>query len=256
MFYLSGSLSSSQSVGAATSDQERMENKTETKVVIRPKTSGAGDLRGVKMKGRLQRIGPRQQQKFRNTLERWLIKPVETSSTGDVCQTQNDEEMMDDDGFQSTSAQSLDSKEAEMLFVTDTDEETQPLTPTDLDQDPPVSPASKDSAGSDLTPTLLQSDGDLEKTKMDTCPSTSDGSVKLNSKITDFFSGVSSPDFPVKRRRSEKSPEKQGTEKETNPSEVSWLGTPISELKRMPECGEPLSPLKDVPGHHTVMIRV
>uniref|UniRef100_A0A668V9A4 poly(ADP-ribose) glycohydrolase n=1 Tax=Oreochromis aureus TaxID=47969 RepID=A0A668V9A4_OREAU len=228
-----------------------MENKTETKVAIRPKTSRAGDLRGVKMKGRLQRIGPRQQQKFRNTLERWLIKPVETSSTGDVCQTQNDEEMMDDDGFQSTSAQSLDSKEAEILFVTDTDEETQPLTPTDLDQDPPVSPASKDSAGSDLTPTLLQSDGDLEKTKMDTCPSTSDGSVKLNSKITDFFSGVSSPDFPVKRRRSEKSPEKQGTEKETNPSEVSWLGTPISELKRMPECGEPLSPLKDVPGHHT-----
>uniref|UniRef100_I3KGH0 poly(ADP-ribose) glycohydrolase n=1 Tax=Oreochromis niloticus TaxID=8128 RepID=I3KGH0_ORENI len=232
-----------------------MENKTETKVVIRPKTSGAGDLRGVKMKGRLQRIGPRQQQKFRNTLERWLIKPVETSSTGDVCQTQNDEEMMDDDGFQSTSAQPLDSKEAEMLFVTDTDEETQPLTPTDLDQDPPVSPASKDSAGSDLTPTLLQSDGDLEKTKMDTCPATSDGSVKLNSKITDFFSGVSSPGFPVKRRRSEKSPEKQGTEKETNPSEVSWLGTPISELKRMPECGEPLSPLKDVPGHHTDLLK-
>uniref|UniRef100_A0A3Q2W6T5 poly(ADP-ribose) glycohydrolase n=1 Tax=Haplochromis burtoni TaxID=8153 RepID=A0A3Q2W6T5_HAPBU len=232
-----------------------MENKTERKVVIRPKTSGAGDLRGVKMKGRLQRIGPTQQQKFRNTLERWLIKPMETSSTGDVCQTQNDEEMMDDDGFQSTSAQSLESKEAEILFVTDTDEETQPLTPADLDQDPPVSPAAKDSAGSDLTPTLLQSDDDLETTKMDTCPATSDGSVKLNSKITDFFSGVSSPGFPGKRRRSEKSPEKQDTEKEPNPSEVSWLGTPINELKRMPECGEPLPPLKNVPGHHTVMIR-
>uniref|UniRef100_A0A3Q4MRB4 poly(ADP-ribose) glycohydrolase n=1 Tax=Neolamprologus brichardi TaxID=32507 RepID=A0A3Q4MRB4_NEOBR len=232
-----------------------MGNKTETKVVIRPKTSGAGDLRGVKMKGRLQRIGPTQQQKFRNTLERWLIKPMETSSTGDVCQTQNDEEMMDDDGFQSTSAQSLESKEAEILFVTDTDEETQPLTPTDLDQDPPVSPAAKHSAGSDLTPTLLQSDDDLETTKMDTFPATSDGSVKLNSKITDFFSGVSSPGFPGKRRRSEKSPEKQDTEKEPNPSEVSWLGTPISELKRMPECGEPLPPLKNVPGHHTVMIR-
>ncbi|XP_026034254.1 poly(ADP-ribose) glycohydrolase isoform X1 [Astatotilapia calliptera] len=250
-----GSLSSSQSVGAATSDQERMENKTERKVVIRPKTSGAGDLRGVKMKGRLQRIGPTQQQKFRNTLERWLIKPMETSSTGDVCQTQNDEEMMDDDGFQSTSAQSLESKEAEILFVTDTDEETQPLTPADLDQDPPVSPAAKDSAGSDLTPTLLQSDDDLETTKMDTCPATSDGSVKLNSKITDFFSGVSSPGFPGKRRRSEKSPEKQDTENKPNPSEVSWLGTPINELKRMPECGKPLPPLKNVPGHHTVMIR-
>lgn len=256
MFYLSGSLSSSQSVGAATSDQERMENKTERKVVIRPKTSGAGDLRGVKMKGRLQRIGPTQQQKFRNTLERWLIKPMETSSTGDVCQTQNDEEMMDDDGFQSTSAQSLESKEAEILFVTDTDEETQPLTPADLDQDPPVSPAAKDSAGSDLTPTLLQSDDDLETTKMDTCPATSDGSVKLNSKITDFFSGVSSPGFPGKRRRSEKSPEKQDTENKPIPSEVSWLGTPINELKRMPECGKPLPPLKNVPGHHTVMIRV
>ncbi|KAG8008636.1 Poly(ADP-ribose) glycohydrolase, partial [Nibea albiflora] len=37
--------------------------------------------------------------------------------------------------------------------------------------------------------------------------------------------------------------------------DVKWLGTPISELKRMPECGRPLPPLKDVPGQHTVMIR-
>ncbi|TNN83752.1 Poly(ADP-ribose) glycohydrolase [Liparis tanakae] len=36
---------------------------------------------------------------------------------------------------------------------------------------------------------------------------------------------------------------------------VKWLGTPIDDLKRMPECGGLLPPLKNAPGHHTVMIQ-
>uniref|UniRef100_A0A3Q0QTR6 poly(ADP-ribose) glycohydrolase n=1 Tax=Amphilophus citrinellus TaxID=61819 RepID=A0A3Q0QTR6_AMPCI len=227
-----------------------MESKTGTKVVIRPRIGGTSDLRGFKVKGRFERIGPRQP-KGRNTLERWL-ESVNSSSTAEVCQTQDDEGKTDDSGFQSTSAQSLDFKKAEMPSVSDTDEETQPLTPKDIAQEPPASPGAKDSAGSELTQMLLHSDGGLGRTKTDGCPATSGGPVKFSAKITDFFS---SPGLTLRPRRSEKSPEKQGTEKETTPSDVKWLGTPISELKRMPECGASLPPLKDDHDRHTVMIR-
>ncbi|KAJ4941099.1 hypothetical protein JOQ06_027386 [Pogonophryne albipinna] len=59
---------------------------------------------------------------------------------------------------------------------------------------------------------------------------------------------TSSPDLPS---------EKQGADKENTSGKphVKWLGTPINDLHRMPECGGPLPPLKDVPGQHTVMIR-
>ena len=40
------------------------------------------------------------------------------------------------------------------------------------------------------------------------------------------------------------------------PYDSKWLGSPISDLRRMPQCGRPLPPLKNTPDHHTVMIRV
>lgn len=243
-------------MNTAAADQERMENTRETKAVIRLQRSGASDLQGVKMKGPLQRIGPRHQPKIRNTLERWLVKPVKSSSAAEVCQTKDDEEMTDDSGFQSTSVQSLDFKKAQMASGSDTDEETQPLTPEDLTQEPPVSPSAKDSAGSELKQELLHDDGGLGRTKTETCQASSENSFKFSAKITDFFSGTSSPRLTLRQRGSEKSPDKQGSEKETTPSDAKWLGTPISELKRMPECGASLPPLKDDRDHHTVMIRV
>ncbi|XP_029311913.1 poly(ADP-ribose) glycohydrolase isoform X2 [Cottoperca gobio] len=106
--------------------------------------------------------------------------------------------MADDSSFQSTSAQVLACTNAEKPDISDSDEETQPLTPQDLDEDNPVSPAFEDFAEN-------------------------------------------------------KPPEKQDADKDK--SNVKWLGTPINELKRMPECGGPLPPLRDVPGQHTVMIR-
>uniref|UniRef100_A0A674EPK4 poly(ADP-ribose) glycohydrolase n=1 Tax=Salmo trutta TaxID=8032 RepID=A0A674EPK4_SALTR len=39
------------------------------------------------------------------------------------------------------------------------------------------------------------------------------------------------------------------------PYDSKWLGSPISDLRRMPQCGRPLPPLKNAPDHHTVMIR-
>lgn len=235
-------------------DQERSQNNTETKMDKRPK-NGADGLRGVKTKGFHQKISNRPQHKFRNTLDRWLFKPQKTPSTAEVCQTQEDVEMADDDGFQSTSAQVLDCQNAEKPIVSDSDEETQLLTPQDLDEDTPVSPASKDSAGSGLMQKLSHNDDGLEKEGEETCSESSEGSVKHNNKITDFFSATSSPGLPVRRGRPDKFPEKQDADKETTSADVKWLGTPIDQLKRMPECGGPLPPLKDVPGQHTVMIR-
>ncbi|XP_039990905.1 poly(ADP-ribose) glycohydrolase isoform X2 [Xiphias gladius] len=239
-------------------DEEKKQNNKEMKMDTQPKNA-AGGLQRPKTNVSHQRIDPRQQQKYRNTLEQWLIKPRKNPNTVEVCQTQDDVQITDADGFQSTSVQSLDCQNAEKPTVPDMDEETQPLTPQDLEGDNPVSPASKYTAGSGIMQTLYCNDGGLEKQEMETCTASSEGSFKPNTKITDFFSGTSSPRLPVRRGRQDKCPENRDADKVTasadvNP-EVKWLGTPISEFKRMPECGGLLLPLKDVPGQHTVMIR-
>ncbi|KAA8581435.1 hypothetical protein FQN60_003016 [Etheostoma spectabile] len=232
--------------------QERRQKNLDTKMDIRPKT-GADRLRGVQTKGCHQKNGARAKQTFRNTLEQWLVKPPRKPCTAEVCQTQQDVEMADDVGFQSTSAQDLYCQNAE---VSDSDEETQPLTPQDLDEDSSVSPASKDSAESDLIQTVSHNYGGLETEEEGT---SSESAVKHNTKITDFFSGTSSPGLHVRQGKPDKSTKKQNADKGTTSdvvkTDVKWLGTPINKLKRMPECGGPLPPLKDVPGQHTVMIR-
>ena len=223
-----------------TVDQERRQNNTGTKMDMRPKSRADG-LHGVKTKS----VRPRKQQKFENALKRWLLTPANKASTAEVCQTQEDVEVTEDGGCQSKSLQSQDYPNAEKPPISDSDEETQPLTPGDLCEENPVSPASNDAVGSGL---------------MDTQPHNSsespEGSVKQKTRITDFFSVTSSPGLPVRRGRLDNFPEKQDADKETTSADVKWLGTPIGELKRMPECGRPLPPLKDVPGQHTVMIKV
>ncbi|KAM7381471.1 hypothetical protein PAMA_012354 [Pampus argenteus] len=238
-----------------TVDQEKRQNNSETKMDKRPKT-GASGLRGVKTIGFHHKPRSREQQNFRNTLERWLVKPKTTPSSAEVCQTEEDIQMIDDDPFQSSSAQYLDCQNAEQPAVSDSDEETQRSTPQDLEEDNPVSPDLKDSAESGLTQTLTCNDSGLEEQEI---KSRSEDSVKHNTKITDFFSRPSSLHLPSRRGRPDKSPEKRDADKETTSADVepdvTWLGTPISELKRMPECGRPLPPLKDIRGLHTVMIR-
>ncbi|KAM6963969.1 poly(ADP-ribose) glycohydrolase [Tautogolabrus adspersus] len=220
--------------------------------------TGADGLRGVKTKSQHQKMGPKQQQKFRNTLERWLVKPSKNLNTTEMCQTQEDVEMAEEDCVQSTSAPIMDCKHSEKTSLSDSDEETQPLTPQDLDENNPVSPVSKKCVGSELMQSLPNNDGGLDKTEKETCSASSED--KHNAKITDFFSGSSSSSgLPVRRGRPDKPVESQNADKEAASAnvepDVKWLGTPINELKRMPECGAPLPPLRDVPGQHTVMIR-
>ncbi|KAM8837494.1 poly(ADP-ribose) glycohydrolase isoform 2-T2 [Spinachia spinachia] len=184
----------------------------------RPKTGGG--LRGVKTKGDRRRINPRPQQSFRNTLYRWLVKPPQDPGAPRVCQTPQDVEMAGNSGFHGTSARLLDGGNAEgVLLSADADERHPAGSPQRLDEDEPVSPPSEDDSAGGTTP----------------------------------------PDAPVSRVGPEVSPEERDADEETTSAvvepEVAWLGTPIEELKRRPECASVLPPLRDVPGRHTVMIR-
>ncbi|XP_061611839.1 poly(ADP-ribose) glycohydrolase isoform X1 [Phyllopteryx taeniolatus] len=188
-------------------------------------------LRGVKTKSSHRRIGSRQQ-RSRSTLERWLLKPTPN---------QNASEMMDEDGPRSPPGHSHGGHNA----VSDSDEDTQPLSPQDLDCDGLVCAPLMDSESQ----RILQ-DGGSEKREV-ASGSTSSGCF-VKAKITDFFSGSSSA--CLRRGKPDKCCEKRDTDEENEP-DPTWLGTPVGELRRMPQCGGPLPPLKDVPGVHTVMIR-
>lgn len=241
-----------------TMDQERREKDKEQKTEMRTK-AGAGGLRGVKTKLSQHRICPRQQQKFRSTLDRWLLKPRKTTNTAELCRAQEDVEMADAGGVQGTSTQSLDteSHKTEEAAVSSLEEETQPLTPQLLEEDNPAAPASQVSAENELMQRVIRSGDRSEEKEVETCPGGSTGSVRRNPKITDFFSGTSSPGLPFDSP--EESPEEQDRDEGSSPSDakpdVTWLGTPISELGRMPDCGQQLPRLKNS-GQHTVLIRV
>lgn len=213
-----------------TIDQDRRQN-TETEMDMQPKTEAKG-LRGVKTKTH-QRTDCTQKQKFRNTLQQWLVKPSKKTNRGEMCDTQEDPDTPDACDRQSTSDKFTDYQKS---ALSDSDEETQPLTPQDLDECSPMAKCSKEQ--------------DREAS-----PISPGASAKKTTKITDFFPGSTSRRLPVKRSRAEK----EHTDMETNQDDqanVKWMGTPINELKRLPDCSGPLPPLKDIPGMHTVMIRV
>lgn len=240
LFYPPGSASCSHGTSNETPDEGKSENKTERKLDMQPKTR-ANDLRGVKG----NKFGANFQQKPLNTLEGWLVKPSKCVATAEASQTQEDVEMLGESSVETPLAPSPEGKITGMSS-SDLDEETQVLTPPDIEQDSSVSQFSADSGGQ----TLSHNDDGLEKQEKERC---SGDAVKHKVKITDFFSGHSSQNLQLKRIKPDKSPEEQ----ETDPSaDVRWLGTPISALKRMPECGGEPPPLKDIPGKHTVMIMV
>uniref|UniRef100_A0A3Q2YRF4 poly(ADP-ribose) glycohydrolase n=1 Tax=Hippocampus comes TaxID=109280 RepID=A0A3Q2YRF4_HIPCM len=188
-------------------------------------------LRGVRTKTSHRRIGSRQQLS-RSTLERWLLKPTPNPSSSEA--------MVEDDP-RSTQGGSHDGRGA----ISDSDEDTQPLSPQDLDCSGLVPALSVDSESQHMLHA-----GSSEKREVGS-GSTSSGCF-LKAKITDFFSGASSAGS--RREKHDKRCEKQDTDEEDEP-EATWLGTAVGELRRMPQCGRPLPPLKNVPGVHTVMIR-
>lgn len=188
---------------------------------MQSKTEAKG-LRGVKTKTHQK-----------TDLIQWLVKPSKKTSRGEMCDTQEDPDTPEARNVQSTSDQFTDYQKS---ALSDSDEETQPLTPQDLKECSPVLKCSKEQ--------------DREANPIS--PGTS---AKKTTKITDFFPGSNSRSLPVKRSRTEEENEDMETNQDGQ-ANVKWMGTPINELKRLPDCGGPLPPLKDIPGMHTVMIRV
>lgn len=194
--------------------------------------TGEKGLRGVKTKT-YQRTGCTQRQKIKNTLQQWLVTPSKTINTVGMSDTPEDPNMANDGSFQGTSDQSMD---YQISALSDSEEETQPLTPEDLDEWSPVK-CSK------------------EQQEVEANPTRSGPFAMQNTKITDFFSGNTSRNSAVKRSRQNKDADME-TNQDIDKTNVKWLGAPINELRRLPECSGPLPPLKDIPGTHTVMIRV
>lgn len=247
-FFFSGRSLCIQNTGDKIIAQERRENKTN----MDPQSKRDKDtLPNEKFK----KAGLGQPQKIRNTLDRWLLKPSKSPNATEKCPNQKDVGVTDDLGFQSSSASSLDCKNAAESSDYDMDEDTQPLTSQDWAASCPMSPTSMDSTGSGCTQTGPRDEKELEEEPAGACATSFEGSAKKRIKITDFFSGALSQSLPVKRGRPDTSSDGDRDKKMT-PAEVGWLGTPISELKRMPRCGGTLSPLKNDPHQHTVMIRV
>ncbi|KAK0142132.1 Poly(ADP-ribose) glycohydrolase [Merluccius polli] len=225
-----------------TMDEGRRATNNEQKMNARPK-SGTSGLRGVKatFPHRLQaekNSRKQLQHKFRGALENWLVKPRKPHGTAEV----HDVEMADDvdASQQSTAAEWVDDAEEEQApahdNAADPGDDTQPLTPESLEVDNATAAPSAS----------FEAKGQSSR-----------GSAKTSKpKITDFFPKTPSPAFSSRRRQqsSTESPEMDTSPPEDEP-DVTWLGTPISELRRMPECGQRLPPLRDCPGQHTVLIR-
>lgn len=211
--------------------RERRPNNTETKMDVRPKT-GEGVLRGVKRKGSLQTTIPPQKH-IRNTLQQWLVKPSINTVEAEASQTPENADVTDT--CHNPSTQSHDRNKP---ALSDSDSDTQPLTPQDLPQNSPEPKAFED--------------------KQETEATVPEAFVKQKTKITDFFSGMSAPGLPIRRRKTTEHSKRGNADKQSAPAvgkhDVKWLGTPISKLKRKSGCFQ-LPALKDDPGH-TVMIRV
>ncbi|XP_034049721.1 poly(ADP-ribose) glycohydrolase-like isoform X2 [Thalassophryne amazonica] len=253
-----------QSVKTVTVSQEKRKGIDERAIDVHPKTESGG-FRGIKTKGFHRRISPRQQQTFRSTLEQWLVKPSKNPSPAGVFQTEEDVEMSNANTCHSTSGHSQSSESAHCVSEKtegaadlDMDEKTQSLTPQLFEEDEPfpIVSASKCSADSGMCQKLFSNEDGIKKQESENC---SGGSNRRDHKITDFFSGISSWSIPLSCGRQLKSAEKQDGGIESHRADVrhdvTWLGTPIGELRRMPVCGAPLPPLKDTPGKHTVLIR-
>uniref|UniRef100_A0A4W5R8R4 PARG helical domain-containing protein n=1 Tax=Hucho hucho TaxID=62062 RepID=A0A4W5R8R4_9TELE len=111
----------------------------------------------------------------------------------------------------------------------------------------PVSQVTTDPKGNSdeqTEETVSQSNRELDKQQV------TERSSKGKGKITDFFAPSTSSHAPLEKQHRDG----EDVPPPSPPNDSKWLGSPISDLRRMPQCGRPLPPLKNAPDH-TVMIR-
>ncbi|XP_069741532.1 poly(ADP-ribose) glycohydrolase isoform X2 [Narcine bancroftii] len=80
------------------------------------------------------------------------------------------------------------------------------------------------------------------------------GSTKMSTKITDHFVYLVRKPQRINDKRRGNCMEDKRTPRGRHTADVKWLGTPISEMRRMPECSGTLPALR-TSGNHSVTIR-
>ena len=223
-----------------TMDEDGKETNSEPKMNAGSK-SRTGSLRGVKAPFSQYRISPKQKHQIKGMLQNWVIKPPMPHGRAEA-------QDVDVDSHQrSTAAERVDTEEEGAPAhddAMDCGEDTQPLTPKSLETDIAAAAAASSSSEAPRRPSKTEAEG---------------GSWRGKPKITDFFAATPSPGVPPRRGRQqsgEVSPEQDDGSAPEDEPDVTWLGTPIGELRRMPECGGRLPRLRPCPIQHTVMIRV
>ncbi|KAM8889483.1 poly(ADP-ribose) glycohydrolase isoform 2-T4 [Synchiropus picturatus] len=213
-----GATSCDQATVGQVHNQERRGG--DSKMDRQPK-NGTSSLHGVKTKTLKPKSSLNQQ--YKKTLDMWLTKPQKTQSTTEVSHVQEE------------NTQNPPELGAE------SDEETQPLTIEDGDS---VSPAFK--VNPDTDGKQIVDEG------QEVNIGASNSYAKRSTRITDFFSSGMNKDAVDKSHKSDADIEITSSEDDER---VTWLGTPIDKLRRMPRCGRALPPLKNNPDSHTVMTR-
>ncbi|CAL8263558.1 unnamed protein product [Arctogadus glacialis] len=221
-----------------TMDEDGKETNSEPKMDAGPK-SRTGSLRGVKAPFSQYRISPKQKHKIKGTLQNWLTQPRKPHCRAEA------QDVDVDSPQRSTAAERVDTEEEGAPAYDDAmdcGEDTQPLTPQSLETD--IAAAASSSSEAPRRPSKTEAAGESWRGKP---------------KITDFFEVTPSPGVPPRRGRQQSagvSPEQDAGSAPEDEPDVTWLGTPIGELRRMPECGGRLPRLRACPVQHTVMIRV
>ncbi|KAL4640057.1 poly(ADP-ribose) glycohydrolase isoform X3 [Arapaima gigas] len=172
---------------------------------------------------------------------------VSQASSGEGQEASQDVEM---ESPESPTCPLLSSNPAEDQTAMD----SQPSSNSRAGSNEPLSKISKDVKGCDsklVTGSELKDPVDYGKLES-AGPSSAapKGPVKRDTKITDFFSRIQPPpptSIPAVA-------EMQDGSSSSTPMEAKWLGTPLEELNRMPQCSLPLPYLRAA-DNHTVMIR-
>ncbi|KAG5855466.1 hypothetical protein ANANG_G00049340 [Anguilla anguilla] len=201
-----------------------------------------------------------QKAKMTSTLEDWVVKPKEMAEVDhEVIPSEEtgtlDVEMPGPESAPCTPPQSTTTVDQaptcgapeELSPATDKSAEAKPSGDTPAEDQKSPSQEARDDITAEVTDA-----GDSDKRQTaGPSSSASKGSVKRDSKITEFFprSRSHTPSASVPGGE-----EGRGSGRGAPAAGPKWLGTPIDELKRMPQCGHPLPHLKPAQ-NHAVMIR-
>ncbi|KAG7492729.1 hypothetical protein MATL_G00017930 [Megalops atlanticus] len=220
-----------------------------------------GEDSGIGTKsGNQQNCPGEQRAKKPNTLDRWLVKAP--NAPAEVAKVNASVSLSDEPGTVDVEMRSPDNSPCTSPQGAGTEDQAQACAQTEgpssvTENEPSVDTCAEDpmspvqEAKDDGAVEVKDAGGSDKRRTAGPPPATSKDSGKRNSKITEFFPRCQSQ-APVESVQA--SAEGCGGGRANPTAAAKWLGTPVDELKRMPQCGQPLPHLKATYSH-TVMIR-